>query len=257
MDIQLVRALFNATIEAGAQLGTDGEFTAKVRAARDRLPQNQIGRHGQLQEWLDDVDKPNNNHRHMSPLWALYPGNDITPAEPAVFAAAKKLLEWRGGGSTGWSYAWRIPLWARVYDGNYAQGQLAELLGKKTLPNLFDLCGPFQIDGNFGATAGIAEMLLQSHETLADGTRLIRLLPALPRAWPDGTVRGLRARGGFELDLEWKAGKLTRVCVRSSQGKAAVLQLGEAKALLPAIPPAESSINPTVAETTFTAGDFH
>jgi alpha-L-fucosidase 2 len=189
---------------------------------RDKLPPNQIGKHGQLQEWLDDVDKPDNNHRHMSALFALYPGADITPADPKMFAAAKLLLKWRGDGSTGWSFAWRIPLWARVGDGDFAYRQLTGLLQKRTLPNLFDLCGPFQIDGNFGATAGIAELLLQSQQvelrTPNSELRILDLLPALPKTWPTGSVTGLCARGGFEVDLAWDKGALTRVVIRSKLG---------------------------------------
>lgn len=222
MDNQLIRALLGSTIEAAGILGIDRDFAARLVEVRRRLPPNQIGKLGQLQEWLDDVDRPNNNHRHLSPLWALYPGADITPAEPAVFAAARQLLTWRGDGSTGWSYAWRIPLWARVGDGNFAYRQLSQLLTRKALPNLFDLCGPFQIDGNFGACAGIAEMLLQSQRTIANDripeVRLLELLPALPKAWPAGSATGLCARGGFEVDLTWDRGALTRVTLRSKLG---------------------------------------
>ncbi len=227
MDEQLIRGLMGYTIQAAAILGTDPEFATKLKDVRSRLAPNQVGKYGQLQEWLDDVDRPNNNHRHMSPLWALYPGEDITPADPKIYEAAKVLLRWRGDGSTGWSYAWRIPLWARVGDGDFAFRQLSGLLQKRTLPNLFDLCGPFQIDGNFGATAGIAELLLQSHLTTPapsaidakDRTRIIDLLPALPKAWPSGSVTGLCARDGFEIDLTWDKGILTHAVVRSKLGK--------------------------------------
>ncbi|MFT3869716.1 MAG: glycoside hydrolase family 95 protein [Nibricoccus sp.] len=228
MDTQLVRALFDYTIEAARILKKDTDFISKVKQARSQLPPDLIGRHGQLQEWLEDVDRPNNNHRHMSPLWALYPGNDITPANEKVFAAAKTLLKWRGDGSTGWSFAWRIPLWARVGDGDFAFRQLNLQLTKRTLPNLFDLCGPFQIDGNFGAAAGIAEMLLQSHQRTAGltGTVVIELLPAVPKVWRDGTVVGLCARDGFEVDITWRDASLTRVAVRSKLGRPCILRNG-------------------------------
>jgi alpha-L-fucosidase 2 len=226
MDHQLIRALFTHVIEAAAILKVDAEFAGKLKETRAQLAPDQIGKHGQLQEWLTDIDVPKNNHRHMSPLWALYPGADITPETPQLFSAAKVLLEWRGGGSTGWSYAWRIPLWARVGDGEFAYRQLAEMLARKTLPNGFDLCGPFQIDGNFGAPAGIAEMLLQSHRRTPGekSVPVIEFLPALPKAWPSGSVHGLRARGGFEVDLNWEQGTLTRAVVRSNGGQAAQLR---------------------------------
>ncbi len=244
MDNQLIRFLWTSTIEAARELNRDADFVAQLEGLLPKLPPNQIGKHGQLQEWLEDVDTPNNNHRHMSPLWALYPGADITPSDPKTFAAAKLLLEWRGDGSTGWSYAWRMPLWARVGDGEMAYRQFGLLLAKRTLPNLFDLCGPFQIDGNFGAPAGVVEMLLQSHRRDANGAALIELLPALPKAWPQGGVKGLRARDGFELDIEWKDGALQRVTIRSKLGRPATVQLGGKSSALALAAGAKTTLGP-------------
>lgn len=240
MDNQLIRFLWTATITAARELGRDADFATQLECLLPKLPPNQTGRHGQLQEWLADDDVPGNAHRHMSPLWALYPGADITPDDPKTFTAAKLLLAWRGDGSTGWSFAWRIPLWARVGDGEMAYRQFSLLLAKRTLPNLFDLCGPFQIDGNLGAPAGVVEMLLQSHRRAEDGSVLIDLLPALPKAWPSGSVKGLRARDGFEIELAWKDGILSRAVVRSALGRPATLRLGALSTSLS--PPAGGTI---------------
>jgi len=230
MDHQIIRALMDATLESAKILGKDKKFAAELAAVRAQVAPDQIGKYGQLQEWLEDVDVPNNNHRHLSPLFPLYPACEITPAKTNLYEAAKLLLKWRGDGSTGWSYAWRMPLWARVGDGDFAFRQFEGLLQKRTLPNLFDLCGPFQIDGNFGATAGVVEMLLQSQQTEVRSqkseVRILELLPALPKAWPTGSVTGLRARGGFEVDLAWENGALIKTVIRSKLGRPCIVRCG-------------------------------
>jgi len=231
MDHQIIRSLFNACIEAAGILESDQQFAAKLKELTARIAPNQIGQYGQLQEWMADVDDPQNKHRHVSHLWGIHPARDINwETSPELMKAAKQSLIFRGDDGTGWSLAWKINFWSRLLDGDHTYELIKMIFrpvssdpskrsrGGGSYANLFDAHPPFQIDGNFGATAGIVEMLIQSHLSVID------ILPALPSVLPEGNISGVCARGGFELSFNWEEGKLSRLKVLSKAGESCHLR---------------------------------
>ena len=238
MDHEIIKSLFKICIEASSIIGKDKAFADSLKVILPKIAPYKIGKFGQLQEWVADLDDPTNKHRHVSHLWGVHPGKEINWQDtPELMDAAKKSLIARGDEGTGWSLAWKINFWARFRDGNHAWNMVQMLLrptgqsgnkavgggsaGGGSYPNLFDAHPPFQIDGNFGGASGIVEMLMQSHLNAID------ILPALPDAIPNGHIRGVRARGGFDLDFEWENGQLVRLKVLSTAGYPLTIRYGD------------------------------
>jgi alpha-L-fucosidase 2 len=230
MDRQIVRTLFGDVIEASKILGVDSELRTQLTEMRGKIAPNQIGQHKQLMEWMEDKDDPKNQHRHVSHLWGVFPGSEINPYDSReLWEAARQSLIYRGDAATGWSMGWKINLWARFQDGDHAYKILQNLItpasdGRPSKAglyvNMFDAHPPFQIDGNFGAANGIAEMLLQSQNGV------LHFLPALPSTFPSGTVSGLRARGGYEVSMTWAGGKLTKATISAKESKTVKVRVG-------------------------------
>jgi alpha-L-fucosidase 2 len=260
-DRQMLRDLFAHAIDAAQILGVDEAFRTQLAATRARLAPNQIGAAGQLQEWLEDWDMqaPDKHNRHVSHLYGLFPGQDIPLSDKPMVAAVRKSLELRGDDATGWGLGWRLNLWARLHDGPRAYGIVKRLLAPaKPEPNsrdragvynnLFDAHPPFQIDGNFGGTAGIAELLMQSTAARGDQPAVVEVLPALPSQWPTGKVTGLLARGGYEVNLQWLDGKLLTLDVRNTGPRSSVnIVYGDATARLTLEPGAMQSLDARLA----------
>ena len=230
-DQQITRELLQNTAAAARILGLDEDFAQRLDAARARLAPTRVNAEGRIMEWQQDFEETEIHHRHCSHLWGLCPGSEINPSTPELYRGARLSLERRGDASTGWSMAWKANFWARLHDGDRAEKLLSMLIGRGA-PNLFCLHPPFQIDGNYGGCAAVPEMLLQSQETTADGQPVLELLPALPKTWHTGEARGLRARGGFSVDLQWRDGLVTQYRVAAAESREVKIRMnGQTKSI--------------------------